>query len=470
MTNPQVASNLTRTEPARKMKLGYGRVSTENEGQTTSIEAQQRRLKEYGCNEIFLDRASGGSLNRPNMQRLRKRASELAKLGPVEVVVTAPERLSRDQIELISLIGEFEKAGIVVHSLDAGGMSVDDPDKKLTWSILGSTYEFQRNNSKRKIRERKDRDRKQCRRMGSNAHFGYRWNDTNTKRLPDPDKWPIAREIVTRYLNGEGLPTLVRWLRDSHSIERTTTGLYSWLKSDAIRGHTSHRFVAGEKKREVFYNTHTPLITLSEDKALRLRFQSNKRHSGKRKIRAVSGLCRCVSCRYVLSLCDDGRPRKNGKQYYYFRCKGKRSKGLKCPESGTIPYTSVEPLILEAICKRAADIAAAVVEPEEKKENPKILKLREDLRQLETMHADNQRSSIAEAINDIQREIIDLQSFKEQYQADQQQLDELVQAIATPTFWDGLGEEERNQIYQELRVVVWCCGREIISVEVDRKL
>lgn len=52
------------------MKIGYARVSTLNEEQTTSIDAQRRRLSEAGCDPIFEDRASGGNLDRQGWREL----------------------------------------------------------------------------------------------------------------------------------------------------------------------------------------------------------------------------------------------------------------------------------------------------------------------------------------------------------------------------------------------------------------
>ena len=63
------------------MKFAYIRTSTRD--QKASLAEQERRLREAGCTEVFIEERSGKSAkNRPELQRM------LAKVRDGDVVVT----------------------------------------------------------------------------------------------------------------------------------------------------------------------------------------------------------------------------------------------------------------------------------------------------------------------------------------------------------------------------------------------
>ena len=102
----------------------YARVSTQRQAQTQSIEQQLERLTEFARSKewtlldehIFRDDGySGGSLNRPGLDRLRD-AVRLAELDCV--LVTAPDRLARNFVQQMLLLEEIERANCRVEFLD----------------------------------------------------------------------------------------------------------------------------------------------------------------------------------------------------------------------------------------------------------------------------------------------------------------------------------------------------------------
>jgi DNA invertase Pin-like site-specific DNA recombinase len=48
------------------MKLGYARVSTEDQ----SLELQRPRLRDAGCERLFEEKVSGAKRNRPQLEKL----------------------------------------------------------------------------------------------------------------------------------------------------------------------------------------------------------------------------------------------------------------------------------------------------------------------------------------------------------------------------------------------------------------
>ncbi len=102
----------------------YVRVSTPRQAQTHTIDQQLTRLQAYIEQQGWLlepqqiyrdDGYSGASLNRPGLDSLRDRAA-LAEFE--RVVVTTPDRLSRNYVHQMLLLEEFAQRGITLEFVD----------------------------------------------------------------------------------------------------------------------------------------------------------------------------------------------------------------------------------------------------------------------------------------------------------------------------------------------------------------
>src|SRR5450631_542030 len=90
------------------MKLGYARVST-NEQDTS---AQVLALKSAGCGKIFLEKASGGRWDRPELHRL------LDQLRKDDVlIVWRLDRLSRSLRDVLTIMERLAEAKAGFRSL-----------------------------------------------------------------------------------------------------------------------------------------------------------------------------------------------------------------------------------------------------------------------------------------------------------------------------------------------------------------
>lgn len=87
----------------------YGRVSTKHQ----NLDRQVLSLNAYGDGPIYLDKASGKSLGRPEMDRL------LGDLKPGDVVVVAEwDRATRSMVDGIFLIDKIINVGAFIKVLD----------------------------------------------------------------------------------------------------------------------------------------------------------------------------------------------------------------------------------------------------------------------------------------------------------------------------------------------------------------
>src|SRR3954451_17133289 len=93
----------------------YARVSTQRQAQAQTVEQQLDRLKKYADEQgwpipienVFReDGYRGASLKRPGLDRLRDRA---AARTLDRVLLTAPDRLARNDVQQVLLLEELEK-------------------------------------------------------------------------------------------------------------------------------------------------------------------------------------------------------------------------------------------------------------------------------------------------------------------------------------------------------------------------
>lgn len=117
------------------MILGYARVSTQDQ----NVELQMDALNNAGCEEIFHEKMSGKTRQRPELDICLRAVRE----GDV-LVVWKLDRLARSLKDLVEIINELEqkKAGFrslteAIDTTTAGG--------KLVFHIFGALAEFEHN-------------------------------------------------------------------------------------------------------------------------------------------------------------------------------------------------------------------------------------------------------------------------------------------------------------------------------------
>src|SRR3954452_12339393 len=194
-----LASSHFRCRRSAMRKAVYVRVSTLPQAQAHTIEQQLDRLRshlhaggeELTSENIFRDDGySGGSLNRPGLDRLRD-AVRAGEIG--QVLVTDPDRLARNYVQLMVLLEELERSGCRVDFLDRP--IGRDPQDQLLLQIRGAVAEYERT----LIAERMRRGRQMELRAGcllpwTRAPYGYRL-DPDHPRNPAGVTVDIARQI-----------------------------------------------------------------------------------------------------------------------------------------------------------------------------------------------------------------------------------------------------------------------------------
>ena len=117
------------------MKIGYARVSTEEQ----SLNRQIDMLNEVGCEKIFEEKISGIKRER---QELMKMLEQLRK-GDL-IIVADLTRLSRSVKELFQLVEQIEAKGANIKSLKESWMDTSTPQGKLMFTIFAGISQFER--------------------------------------------------------------------------------------------------------------------------------------------------------------------------------------------------------------------------------------------------------------------------------------------------------------------------------------
>jgi DNA invertase Pin-like site-specific DNA recombinase len=117
------------------MKVGYARVSTEEQSLSLQLDA----LKEAGCGKIYRDKASGAKSQRPGLQE----ALEYLREGDT-LVVWRLDRLGRSLKHLIETVQVLEEQGVGFQSLQEA-IDTTTSGGKLVFHIFGALAEFERN-------------------------------------------------------------------------------------------------------------------------------------------------------------------------------------------------------------------------------------------------------------------------------------------------------------------------------------
>lgn len=116
------------------MIIGYARVSTQEQ----NLQMQLDALKEYGCEKVYSEKASGGNTSRPELDAML----EHARRGDT-IVIWKLDRLGRSLRHLIEIVSLFDSQGIGLVSLKEN-VDTTTATGKLVFNIFAALAEFER--------------------------------------------------------------------------------------------------------------------------------------------------------------------------------------------------------------------------------------------------------------------------------------------------------------------------------------
>lgn len=117
------------------MKIGYARVSTQDQ----SLEAQVEALKKAGCEKVYQEKISGTKKNRPELKKM------MEHLRPGDtVMVYKLDRLGRSTIDLIKIVSNWQENDINFLSISDKITFDESPIGKVLFTLMAAFAQLER--------------------------------------------------------------------------------------------------------------------------------------------------------------------------------------------------------------------------------------------------------------------------------------------------------------------------------------
>lgn len=180
------------------MRIGYARVSTDSQNLDLQIDA----LNAAGCEQLYIDRASGRDVGRPELQACLK-----ALRAGDTLVVWRLDRLGRSLRDLVEIVTTLEQRGVQFESLTEK-IETGSAVGKLIFHVFAALAEFERNLIRERVKAGLAAARARGRKGGRKRKLTPADVRMARAMLADPE---ITKKEVAKRL-GVSRPTLDRYL------------------------------------------------------------------------------------------------------------------------------------------------------------------------------------------------------------------------------------------------------------------
>jgi len=187
------------------MRIGYGRVSTRDQ----NPDGQHDALAAAGCDEVFVDKASGKLASRPKLDE----ALRISRKGD-QLVVTKLDRLGRSLEHLMALSKQLQAKQVDLVVLDQG-IDTSTAVGRMFFQILGAIAEFEHALMSERTRDGLDAARARGRTGGQKPKLTPRQakvaQDMYDELGPDGRRAHTVQQIANEF--GVTRPTIYRHLQ-----------------------------------------------------------------------------------------------------------------------------------------------------------------------------------------------------------------------------------------------------------------
>jgi site-specific DNA recombinase len=336
----------------------YTRISTDEEHQPYSLEAQETRLDAYirsqegwQLSRRYTDQMSGSTLDRPALAR----ALADARLHRYDLLlVYRVDRLSRSVRGLAQLLEELDQVGVHFRSatepFDTGTAA-----GRMMVQMLGVFAEFERATLVDRVIAGMERKAARGEWLGGHAPYGYRIDSETSLLMPCAPEAPVVPLIFDRYLKKrQGARAIAAWLNEHGYRSRPGrvwghVGVLKVLRNAAYIGQINFRGVSHAAP-------HPPLVDPATfdatQRLLDLRGEGCTNRRSNTTDYLLSGLVTCARCgsRYV-GTAAHGRTSR----YRYYTCFSRNRYGRHGCQSDRLPADKLDKAVLDALLMTYAD-------------------------------------------------------------------------------------------------------------------
>jgi site-specific DNA recombinase len=336
----------------------YTRISTDEEHQPFSLEAQTERLGSYVRSQDnwqlarrYTDQMSGSTLERPGLQQAL--ADARAKRYDM-LLVYRVDRLCRSVRALAQLLEELDQAGVSFRSATEPFDTGTAPGRMMV-QMLGVFAEFERATLIDRVIAGMERKAARGEWLGGHAPYGYRLNRDTALLEPNEAEAPVARLIFDLYarkhLGARGVASYLS--RHGH---RSRPG-HLWSHVGVLGVLRNPVYVGKIAFRDVEYEgPHAPLIEpevfAQAQRLLRKRGDDASTRRSNTTDFLLSGLVVCAACgRRYIGTAAHGRSAR----YRYYTCFSRNRHGSQGCRSDVLRADKLDEAVLESLLATYAD-------------------------------------------------------------------------------------------------------------------
>ncbi|GGI18484.1 recombinase family protein [Gottfriedia solisilvae] len=192
--------------------VGYIRVSSESQ----NIARQMKSLEEAGCTSFYIEKLSGASMERPELQKMLEEINE----GDT-IIIHEISRLSRSTKDLLSIVDIIKNKGAGLKSVSEKwlDLSEDNPMSEFIFTIFSGLAQFER----RMIKQRQMEGIEIAKRNG-------KYKGRKTKLIDGGKEEQRMKAIIEAYQQGKSI-------KDIRTTFKVGTGtIYRLLERKDVRG------------------------------------------------------------------------------------------------------------------------------------------------------------------------------------------------------------------------------------------
>lgn len=350
----QPASPTLELEPPKRVRVAiYIRISTDEEHQPFSLEAQEINLRRYISTQpgwelacIYPDEKSGATLERKQLQK----ALAAAAAGKFDILlVYRVDRLSRSLRGLVDILEQLETAGVAFRSATEP-VDTSTPVGKLLVQLLGLFAEFERAMIIDRVINGMERKAARGEWCGGTPPPGYDLDRDTGKLAPRTDEAPVPQKALELYVNDRlGAKAIATRLNEQGHRNKGKP-----YHADSVLNMLRSRTYLGEVYfRGTWYRAethHQPLVDPDLfEQAQQILIARGDEHAKRAQVNSdytLAGLVTCANCgKRYLGTAATG----NAYRYRYYTCYTRQRYGTKACPAERLPAEQLELAVLDAM-------------------------------------------------------------------------------------------------------------------------
>lgn len=336
----------------------YRRISTDEDHQPYSLEAQEQRLRSYIESQpgwqlarTFTDQASGATLDRPDLQR----ALTEARAGRYDLLlVYRVDRFARSVRGLASLLEALDQAGVAFRSATEPFDTTTAAGRMMV-QMLAVFAEFERATIIDRVISGMERKAARGEWCGGSRPFGYTIDPTTGHLQVEAAEAPLVRVMFDQYTKKHlGAQAIANHLNAQG--HRTKAGR-SW-NTQAVLTVLRNRAYLGEVFFRDHYHPapHEPLISAevfdAAQQILSARADNHSLRASNGSDYLLAGLITCTRCgaRFVGGSATGSRYR-----YRYYTCFTRQRYGTTACDTERLSADHLDQAVLERLIQTYSD-------------------------------------------------------------------------------------------------------------------